>query len=198
MARDQHAHAANIAQPPLAGDRNLVAVAQAQPFDFSQLRVANVAAAPRSLGPTPEVLIIGTLLCLPAIWTTVVLGTLPVDILLERYIIVLFGTFMVTEPLYWMGVAGRVQEPRLFDPELGHRFLKEEADKPLEGTIHQGSVFQDPVDAEPFDLFGDGGFNFEEAASQPGFDAASLDAPDITFATADDFDTFFGKPEEDE
>ncbi len=194
MARDQHAHAAP--QPPLVGERNLVAVQEARPFDFSQLRVANVAQAPRSFGPTPEVLIIGTLLCVPALWTSIVLGTLPVDILLERYIIVLFGTFMVTEPLYWMGVAGRVQEPRLFDPELGHRFMKEEANQPLEGTIHEGTVFgAAPIEAEPIDFFGDQDFSYEAAASQPGFDLASLDAPDITFAREDDFDSFFGEPE---
>lgn len=62
--------------------------------------------APQLSGATTEILTVSALLSMPAVWTTVVERTLPVDVLLERFMIVLFTCALLAELVRRLGEGG--------------------------------------------------------------------------------------------
>lgn len=147
------------------------------PFSVAALRLKEAERPTPRTGLTPEVLFVAGLLSLPAFWTSVILGELPLELMLERYVVMVFGVLMIAEPLAWMNAAGRVVPPasvKPFTPTAGHLF-DEDADP--------------PAAADPSD---DGRPPEERAAVAAIFgddDFADLDVPaDLAPVTPPDFD----------
>jgi len=173
------------------------------PFSAAALRLKEAERpAPRS-GLTPEVLLVAGLLSMPALWTSVILGELPIELMLERYVIMVFGVLMIAEPLAWMNAAGRVvpqgAPAKPFKPTAGHLFDEDEDEvhvaQPVEDRSAVAAIFGDddftdldvpadlgPVtppdfDADPFDAdpFGDADGNVPvDAAAPDGVEASPV------------------------
>jgi len=62
--------------------------------------------APRPVGLTTEVVTVSALLSMPAVWTSVVDRALPLDVLLERFMIVLLTCALLAELVRRLGEGG--------------------------------------------------------------------------------------------
>jgi len=127
----------------------------------------------RASGLTPEVLVVSTVLALPAFWTSIVLHELPAHVLLERYVIVVLGVLLISEPLYWFGVGGRLAPPREFEPEEGHRVPRRDALQPSD--VQHAGLFDDDVLQTEVDEWGTP--LFPDDLNAPSFDESDFNAP---------------------
>jgi len=174
--------------------------AQAVPAGAAVPAATPVSPPNRASGVTPEVLVVATVLALPAFWTSIVLHELPAHVLLERYVIVLFGVLLISEPLYWFGVGGRLAPPREFDPEEGHRVPRREALQPTD--VRHASLFDDDdFGQREVDEWGTPLFPGDDLDAPPAFDESDLNAPGALgqpFEAAPVFDDVLGPLEFDD
>ncbi len=182
-----------------------------EPGMLRQLRITEVARLPaRGGGVTPEVLFVGALLAFPALYSGIVQGDIPLYLMLERYVIIVFGVLMISQPLHWVAQGGRTQ-PRLFDPKPGHpdHDPRERAAAASRERNRSGGGFGAPgslddldapdLDApSPFDDFaGASPLDRPGLFDAPDFDAPLVLGPDPDEALGDEIfgDSMFDAPE---
>lgn len=91
--------------------------------------------APQPSGATTEIVTVSALLSMPAVWTSLVDRTLPIDVLLERFMIVLLTCALLAELIRRLGEGGA----------LSHALAETaEATKPARATAPTATV----VDAD--------------------------------------------------
>jgi hypothetical protein len=120
---------------------------------------------------SPEVFTVSTLLSMPAVWTTVVDRTLPFDVLLERFMIVLLTIALLAELIRRLGEGGALlAESRAataaangLEVDAGAKAAPRYDDTAFGST----PLDADPYGADPLSNDGFGGFSDDFALDAP-------------------------------